>query len=122
MTIMGAGWSILEFKKKLMSYFNSPIAYIFIGVFLIVGNWLFFKNFYLIGQASMRAYFDLLPWIFLFMSPAISMRIWAEEKKSGTIEFLSTLPITDWQGVLAKFFSALAFLFVSLMLSITLPI
>ncbi|OGF25308.1 ABC transporter [Candidatus Falkowbacteria bacterium RIFOXYB2_FULL_34_18] len=110
------------FKKELMSYFNSPIAYIFIGVFLIVGNWLFFKNFYLIGQASMRAYFDLLPWIFLFMSPAISMRIWAEEKKSGTIEFLLTLPITDWQVVLAKFFSALAFLFVSLMLSITLPI
>src|SRR3989339_452402 len=96
------------FKKELMSYFNSPIAYIFIGVFLIVGNWLFFKNFYLIGQASMRAYFDLLPWIFLFMSPAISMRIWAEEKKSGTIEFLLTLPITDWQVVLAKFFSALA--------------
>src|SRR3989339_311140 len=86
------------FKKELMSYFN------------------------LIGQASMRAYFDLLPWIFLFMSPAISMRIWAEEKKSGTIEFLLTLPITDWQVVLAKFFSALAFLFVSLMLSITLPI
>ena len=110
------------FKKELMSYFNSPIAYIFIGVFLIVGNWLFFKNFYLIGQASMRAYFDLLPWIFLFMSPAISMRILAEEKKSGTIEFLLTLPITDWQVVLAKFFSALAFLFVSLMLSITLPI
>src|SRR3989339_2291463 len=109
------------FKKELMSYFNSPIAYIFIGVFLIVGNWLFFKNFYLIGQASMRAYFDLLPWIFLFMSPAISMRIWAEEKKSGTIEFLLTLPITDWQAVLAKFLSALAFLTFSLLLSLSIP-
>lgn len=110
------------FKKELMAYFNSPIAYIFIGVFLIVGNWLFFKNFYLIGQASMRSYFDLLPWIFLFMAPAVSMRIWAEEKKSGTIEFLLTLPVTDWQVVLAKFFSALAFLSVALMMSITLPI
>lgn len=110
------------FKKELMSYFNSPIAYIFIGVFLIVGNWLFFKNFYLIGQASMRPYFEILPWIFLFISPAISMRVWAEEKKSGTIEFLLTLPITDWQVVLAKFLSALTFLFIALLFSISLPI
>ena len=110
------------FKKELMSYFNSPIAYIFIGVFLVVGNWLFFKNFFLIGQAGMRGYFGLLPWIFLFLSPAITMRLWAEEKKSGTIEFLLTLPVTDWQVVLAKFFSGLAFLFITLLLSISLPI
>lgn len=110
------------FKKELMSYFNSPIAYIFIGVFLIVGNWLFFNSFFLIGQASLRNYFSLLPWIFLFLSPAITMRLWSEEKKSGTIEFLLTLPITDWQAVLAKFFGALTFLFITLLLSITLPI
>jgi ABC-2 type transport system permease protein len=110
------------FRKELMSYFNSPIAYIFIGVFLVIGNWLFLKNFFLIGQVSMRAYFDLLPWIFLFLSPAITMRLWAEEKKTGTIEFLLTLPVTDWQVVLAKFFSSLAFILISLLLSITLPI
>ena len=110
------------FKKELMSYFNSPIAYIFIGVFLIVGNWLFFNSFFLIGQASLRNYFIILPWIFLFLSPAITMRLWSEEKKSGTIEFLLTLPITDWQVVLAKFFGALTFLFITLLLSITLPI
>lgn len=110
------------FKKELMSYFNSPIAYIFIGVFLVVGNWLFFNYFFLIGQASMRNYFSILPWIFLFLSPAITMRLWAEEKKSGTVEFLLTLPITDWQAVLAKFFSALAFLSIMLLLTITLPI
>jgi ABC-2 type transport system permease protein len=110
------------FKKELMSYFNSPIAYIFIGVFLVVGNWLFFKDFFLIGQASMRGYFGLLPWIFLFLSPAITMRLWAEEKKSGTIEFLLTLPITDWQAVLAKFFSSLIFMFITLLLSASLPI
>lgn len=110
------------FKKELMSYFNSPIAYIFIGVFLIVGNWLFFNTFFLIGQASVRNYFSLLPWIFLFLAPALTMRLWAEEKKSGTIEFLLTLPITDWQAVLAKFLSALAFLFFSLLLSISIPI
>lgn len=105
-----------------MQYFNSPIAYIFIGVFLVVGNWLFFNSFFLIGQTGMRSFFALLPWIFLFMTPAITMRLWAEEKKSGTIEFLLTLPVTDWQVVLAKFFGALSFLFVSLLLTITLPI
>mgnify|MGYP001589639388 CR=1 FL=1 len=105
-----------------MSYFNSPIAYIFIGVFLIAGNWLFFNSFFIIGQATIRNYFSLLPWIFLFLSPAITMRLWAEEKKSGTIEFLLTLPLTDWQAVLAKFLSALAFLFFSLSLSLTLPL
>ncbi len=110
------------FKKELMAYFNSPIAYIFIGVFLIVGNWLFFNAFFVIGQASMRYYFSLLPWMFLFLAPALTMRLWAEEKKSGTIEFLLTLPVTDWQVVLAKFFSSLAFLFISLLLSFSLPV
>src|SRR3990167_5703932 len=109
------------FKKELMSYFNSPIAYVFIGVFLIVGNWLFFNTFFLVGQARVRNYFLFFPWIFLFLSPALDMRLWAEEKKSGTIEFLLTLPLTDWQVVLAKFFSALFFLFFSLLLSISIP-
>ncbi|MFH1427453.1 MAG: ABC transporter permease [Patescibacteria group bacterium] len=110
------------FKKELMSYFNSPIAYIFIGVFLVVGNWLFFNYFFLINQSNLRSFFSLLPWMFLFLSPAITMRLWAEEKKSGTIEFLLTLPVTDWQVVLAKFFSALAFVFILLFLTLTLPI
>jgi ABC-2 type transport system permease protein len=110
------------FKKELMSYFNSPIAYVFIGVFLVAGNWLFFNVFFLAANASMRNYFALLPWIFLFLSPAITMRLWAEEKKSGTIELLLTLPVTDWQVVLAKFFSALTFLSVSLSLSLTIPL
>jgi ABC-2 type transport system permease protein len=110
------------FKKELMSYFNSPIAYVFIAVFLIVGNWMFFNSFFLVGQASMRNYFTLLPWLFLFLAPAITMRGWAEEKKSGTIEFLLTLPITDWQAVLAKFFSALFFVMVALALTLSLPL
>jgi len=110
------------FKKELLAYFNSPIAYIFIGVFLVAGNWLFFKDFYLVGEASMRSYFSLLPWIFLFLAPALTMRLWAEEKKSGTVEFLLTLPVTDWQVVLAKFFGSLAFLFIALLLTFTLPL
>lgn len=110
------------FKKELMAYFNSPIAYVFIAVFLIVGNWLFFNVFFIQGQATMRNYFSLLPWIFLFLTPAITMRLWSEEKRSGTIEYLLTLPITDWQAVLGKFFGAFAFLAISLLLTVTIPI
>jgi len=109
-------------KKELMAYFNSPIAYIFLSVFLVVGNWLFFKMFFLIGQTNMRSYFGLLPWIFLFLAPALTMRLWAEEKKSGTIEFLLTLPVTNWQVVLAKFFGSLFFLFIALLLTLSIPI
>ncbi|MFA6393971.1 MAG: ABC transporter permease subunit [Patescibacteria group bacterium] len=110
------------FKKELWSYFNSPIAYIFIAVFLIAGNWLYFNSFFLAGQASMRNYFSLLPWMFLFFAPALTMRLWAEERKSGTIEFLLTLPIRDREAVLGKFFGALAFLLITLLLSLSLPI
>lgn len=110
------------FKKELAAYFNSPIAYIFIGAFLIVGNWLFFKNFFLMNQASLRGYFVLLPWLFMFLAPALTMRLWAEEKQMGTIEFLLTLPLTNAQAVLAKFFSAVVFLEVALALTISLPI
>jgi ABC-2 type transport system permease protein len=113
-------WTL--FKKELWSYFNSPIAYIFIAVFLVAGNWLFFNSFFVIGQASLRGYFSFLPWMFLFLAPALTMRLWAEEKKSGTIEFLLTLPITDMEAVLAKFFGALTFLFFTLILSVSLPV
>lgn len=110
------------FKKELMSYFNSPIAYIYLAVFLVLGNWLFIKPFFLNGELSMRAYFSLLPWILLFMAPAITMRSWSEEKKSGTIEFLLTLPLSNWQLVLAKFLGAWSFLVISLVLSLSLPL
>ena len=113
-------WTL--FKKELMSYFNSPIAYIFIAVFLIVGNWLFFQNFFVFQQATMRNYFSLLPWIFLFLSPALTMRLWAEERKSGTVEFLLTLPVSSGQVVLAKFLGALAFMFSALLLTFSIPI
>lgn len=110
------------FRKELMSYFNSPIAYVFIGIFLIVGNWMFMNPFFINNQLNMRNYFIILPWIFLFLAPAITMRLWAEEKRSGTIEFLLTLPITNWQLVLAKFLGAFIFLGISLVLSLSLPI
>src|SRR3990167_6188781 len=81
------------FKREFVSFFNSPIAYIFVAVFLIVTNWLFFTRFFLTGQANMREWFGLVPWLLLLLAPAITMRSWAEEKKTGTIEFLLTLPI-----------------------------
>lgn len=110
------------YKRELQSYFNSPIAYIFIAVFLVASNWLFMQNFFLIGQTSMRDYFSLLPWIFLFLAPAITMRIWAEEKHSGTEEILLTLPVRDWEVVLAKYLAGLAFLVITLLLSFSLPV
>lgn len=105
-----------------MTYFNSPIAYIFLSFYLVMGNWLFLNTFFFYNEATMRNYFTLLPWIFLFLTPAITMRLWAEEKRSGTIEFLLTLPITEWQAVWGKFLSSLAFLAIALALTITLPL
>lgn len=110
------------FKKELANYFNSAIAYIFMAVFLLVSSWLFFQGFFVANQASMRSYFFYLPWIFLFLTPAITMRLISEEKKSGTIELLLTLPVKDWEVILAKFFSALVFLAVMLILSLPIPI
>lgn len=110
------------FKKELMAYFNSPIAYIYMAVFLVVGNWLFMKPLFLMGEITMRGYFALIPWVFLFLTPAITMRLWSEEKKTGTIEFLLTLPVSNWQLVLAKFFGAFVFLALSLALTLSLPV
>lgn len=95
------------FKKELKSYFNSPIAYIVIVVFLIITGWFFTSNLFLSGVITMRNVFDIIPFIFLFFIPAISMRTFSEEKKSGTIELLLTKPITDLDIVMGKFLAAL---------------
>jgi ABC-2 type transport system permease protein len=110
------------FKKEFTSYFISPIAYVFIIVFLIGTNFMYFQPFFLINQADMRNYFGLLPWVFLFFVPAITMRSWAEEKKSKTMELLLTWPLSDAQVVLGKFFASLAFLATAVALSVTVPI
>lgn len=110
------------FKREFVSYFNSPIAYIFVAVFLVAANWLFFQKFFLVKEVSMREWFALLPWVFLLLAPALTMRSWAEEKKNGTIEFLLTLPIRDAEVVLAKFGSSLAFLALTLILSLSIPV
>ncbi len=110
------------FKKEFLGYFSSPIAYVYLFVYIALTNWLFFQTFFLQGQASMRAYFGILPMLFLFFVPAVTMRLWAEEKKSGTIELLLTLPVKVSEVVLGKFTAAYAFLAVSFLFSISVPI
>jgi ABC-2 type transport system permease protein len=110
------------FKKEFKSFFISPIAYVFITVYLVITNFLFFQGFFLINQADMRGYFGLLPWVFLFFVPAITMRTWAEEKKIKTLELLQTWPVSDAEVVLGKFFASFSFLALTILLSITVPI
>jgi ABC-2 type transport system permease protein len=110
------------FKKEFKAYFLSPIAYVFITVYLMVTNFLFFQGFFIVNQAEMRSYFGLLPWIFLFFVPAITMRSWAEEKKAKTLELLLTWPITDVEVVVGKFLASFAFLTIVILLSLTVPI
>lgn len=109
------------FKKEFRSYFNSPIAYIFITFFLAISSWLFFRGFFISGQAEMRVFFGFMPWIFLFFIPAVTMKLWAEEKKLGTAEILMTLPIRDYEVVLGKFLASFGLLAVTALFSLGLP-
>ena len=94
------------FRRELRYYFNSPVAYVVIIVFLAIIGWFFTSNLFLMNVASMRVVFDLVPLIFLFFVPAITMRLLAEEKKSGTLELLTTKPVRDLEIVLGKFLAA----------------
>jgi ABC-2 type transport system permease protein len=106
--------------REFRSFWSSPIAYIIIIAFLALTNFLYFRTLFLEGQASLRGFFELLPWTFLLILPALTMGQWAEERKTGTIEPLLVLPVTEWQVVLGKYLAS-----VSLLLSIlvlTLPL
>lgn len=108
--------------RELRSYFATPVAYVFIVIFLsMMGVFTFYLGgFYERGQADLLPFFNFHPWLYLFLVPAIAMRLWAEERKSGTIELLMTLPVTLWQAVLGKFLAAWAFTAVAL--ALTFPI
>ncbi|HXH03109.1 MAG TPA: ABC transporter permease subunit [Candidatus Competibacteraceae bacterium] len=110
------------FRREFASYFATPEAYVFIVVFLILnGAFTFYLGqFYERGQADLQPFFTFHPWLYLFFVPAVAMRLWAEERKSGSIELLLTLPLTMWQAVLGKFLAAWAFIAVALLL--TLPL
>ncbi|VFQ44918.1 ABC transporter permease subunit [Desulfoluna butyratoxydans] len=96
-------------KKELKDFFTSPIAYIVIAIFLLVTGWFFFLTFFLNGQASLRDFFALLPLIFSFVIPAVTMRLFAEELAMGSFEVVMTLPVTPRDIVVGKFLSALVF-------------
>ncbi|MGE0582289.1 MAG: ABC transporter permease subunit [Steroidobacteraceae bacterium] len=109
-------------KRELAGYFATPVAYVFILVFLLLAAAFTFYlgGFYERGQADLTPFFSFHPWLYLFLIPAISMRLWAEERKSGSIELLLTQPVTLWQAVLGKFLAAWAF--TGLALALTFPI
>lgn len=103
------------FKKELRSYFNSAVAYVVIVVFLAIIGWFFTNNLFLMNVASLRMMFEIVPAVFLFIIPAITMRLLSEEKKSGTIELLTTKPIADVEIVLGKFLAAWALVGIALL-------
>jgi ABC-2 type transport system permease protein len=107
------------FRRELRSYFATPVAYVFIVIFLLMsGAFTFYMgDFYERGQADLQPFFMFHPWLYLFLVPAVSMRMWAEERKSGTIELLLTLPVTLWQAVSGKFLAAWAFIAIALVLT-----
>jgi ABC-2 type transport system permease protein len=108
------------FKREFLGYFRSPVAYVFLIAFLLISVALAFSRyggFYRSNQASLEIYFSFFPWLFLFLVPAAGMRLWSEEKRSGTVELLFTLPITTLQAVLGKFLAAWAFLALGILLS-----
>lgn len=109
-------------KRELQSYFATPVAYVFIVIFLVLASTFTFYlgNFYERGQADLEPFFTFHPWLFLFLVPALGMRLWAEERKSGSIELLMTLPVDVWQAVLGKFLAA--WLFTCIAIALTFPI
>lgn len=109
-------------QRELASYFATPLAYVFILIFLVMAAALTFYlgNFYERGQADLVPFFNFHPWLYLFLVPAVSMRLWAEERKSGSIELLLTQPVTLWQAVLGKFLAA--WIFVAIALALTFPL
>ena len=109
-------------KRELSAYFGSPLAYVFIVIFLLLCGFFTFSvsRFYDLGQADLRAFFQWHPWVFLFLVPAVGMRLWADERRSGTIEIMLTLPITLPEIILGKFLAA--WVFIGLALFLTFPL
>jgi ABC-2 type transport system permease protein len=106
-------------KRELASYFTSPVAYVFLVIFLLLTGFFTFTagNFFERGEASLAAFFGWHPWLYLVLVPAVGMRLWAEERRSGTMELLLTMPVAPWQAILAKFLASWLFLAVALVLT-----
>jgi ABC-2 type transport system permease protein len=111
------------FKRELKGYFATPVAYVFLVIFLFAAGMIpFARKFFEIRQADLRLFFEHLPILFIFLVPATAMRLWSEERKNGSIELLLTLPITIPQAVLGKFFAAWMFLGIALLLTFPMPL
>src|SRR5467141_1817697 len=110
-------------KRELIGYFSSPVAYVFLTMFLLLSGFFTFmvgRAFFEFGEASLVTFFIWLPWLFLFLVPAVGMRLWSEERRLGTIELLLTMPITAWQAIVGKFLAS--WLFLALALALSFPI
>jgi ABC-2 type transport system permease protein len=118
---MNGFWAVC--KRELKGYFATPVAYVFLVIFLFFSGYLTFRRgFYEMGQADMHLFFSNLPLLFVFMVPSAAMRLWSEERRSGSIELLMSLPITVAQAVLGKFVAAWLFLGIALVLTFPMPI
>jgi ABC-2 type transport system permease protein len=109
-------------KRELGSYFSSPIAYVFLVIFLLLAGFFTFTigNFFERGEASLVSFFTWHPWLYLFLVPAVGMRLWSEERRLGTLELLLTMPVTTWQAIVGKFLASWVFL--ALALALTFPV
>ncbi|MBU8540050.1 ABC transporter permease subunit [Falsiroseomonas tokyonensis] len=118
------GGMVTVFRRELAGYFATPVAYVFIVIFLVMAGALTFTlgNFFARGQADLQPFFTFVPWLFLFLVPALTMRLWAEERRLGTIELLLTLPLAQWEAVVGKFLAAWAFCAIALALTFPLVI
>jgi ABC-type transport system involved in multi-copper enzyme maturation permease subunit len=110
------------FRREMGAYFHSPIAYIFIIVFLVLTSWFYTNGFFLAGVADMRDFFGTLPIFLLFFIPALTMRLWAEDQRLGTFELLMTLPMKPVSIVLGKYLASLTFYAIALAGTLTIPI
>jgi len=109
-------------KRELASYFASPVAYVFLVIFLLLTGFFTFTvgNFFERGEANLISFFTWHPWLYLVLVPAIGMRVWSEERRSGTMELLLTLPVHPWEAILAKFLAS--WLFLAIALALTFPV
>src|SRR5512134_3097093 len=109
-------------KRELGGYFTSPIAYVFLVIYLLLAGFFTFTvgSFFERGEASLVSFFTWHPWLYLFLVPAVGMRLWSEERRLGTMELLLTMPVTTWQAIVGKFLAS--WLFLALALALTFPV
>jgi ABC-2 type transport system permease protein len=117
---LGNIWTVA--KRELTGFFASPVAYVFIVIFLLLAGFFTFMagGFFEVGEANLKSFFVWLPWLYLFLVPAVGMRLWSEERRQGTLELLLTMPITTWQAITGKFLAS--WMILALALVLTFPV